>query len=94
MAPTGKIKENSANFPKLLRKYANISFVKQLLFDPSWLWLVSFGILAAELLLNIFIVHRVNYTEIDWVAYMQECEGFLNGTLDYSKLRGESFFHF
>ena len=29
-------------------------------------------------------------TEIDWVAYMQEVEGVLNGTLDYSQLRGDT----
>jgi alpha-1,3-mannosyltransferase len=27
-------------------------------------------------------------TEIDWEAYMQEVEGFLNGTYDYTKLEG------
>lgn len=29
-------------------------------------------------------------TEIDWVAYMQEVEGVLNGTLDYSYLGGDT----
>ena len=29
-------------------------------------------------------------TEIDWVAYMQEVEGVLNGTRDYSQLRGDT----
>ena len=29
-------------------------------------------------------------TEIDWVAYMQEVEGVLNGTFDYSQLRGDT----
>lgn len=27
-------------------------------------------------------------TEIDWVAYMEEVEGVVNGTWDYIKLRG------
>ena len=30
----------------------------------------------------------VSDTEIDWEAYMQEVEGFLNGTYDYTKLEG------
>ena len=30
----------------------------------------------------------VSDTEIDWEAYMQEVEGFLNGTYDYMKLEG------
>lgn len=29
-------------------------------------------------------------TEIDWGAYMQEVEGALNGTWDYSKLKGDT----
>lgn len=36
------------------------------------------------------IIWKVPYTEIDWVAYMQEVEGALNGTLDYSQLRGDT----
>jgi hypothetical protein len=29
-------------------------------------------------------------TEIDWVAYMQEVEGFLQGERDYMKLQGDT----
>jgi len=29
-------------------------------------------------------------TEIDWKAYMQEVEGVMNGTYDYSKLGGDT----
>ena len=29
-------------------------------------------------------------TEIDWVAYMQEVEGFLNGSWNYTGLRGDT----
>lgn len=29
-------------------------------------------------------------TEIDWKAYMQEVEGFANGTLDYTRLKGDT----
>jgi len=43
---------------------------------------------VAELLLNVIVINRVRYTEIDWKAYMQECEGFLNGTTNYEMLRG------
>jgi hypothetical protein len=41
-------------------------------------------------------VHNVNVclmfadTEIDWRAYMQEVEGVLNGTVDYSQLKGDT----
>ena len=29
-------------------------------------------------------------TEIDWRAYMQEVEGVINGTFDYTKLEGDT----
>ena len=29
-------------------------------------------------------------TEIDWIAYMQEVEGFINGTFDYVQLKGDT----
>lgn len=70
------------------KNYCSIAFIKSCIFDPARLPLISFFILLAELLLNVFVVQRVPYTEIDWKAYMQECEGFLNGTTDYSLLRG------
>lgn len=63
---------------------------KSLVFDVDRLPIVSVIILLAELLINIIIIQKVKYTEIDWKAYMQECEGFLNGTTDYSLLKGRS----
>lgn len=33
---------------------------------------------------------RPTDTEIDWQAYMQEVEGFANGTRDYTQLRGDT----
>lgn len=93
MAPTKFIKKSPKKtiWQDLSTKYLTIDFLKSLIFDPSRLPWVSFVILAAELALNIFIVLRIKYTEIDWVAYMQECEGFINGTTDYSQLKGKSF---
>lgn len=44
----------------------------------------------SEIFLNIFIIQRVNYTEIDWRAYMQEVEGVVNGTYDYYQLQGDT----
>lgn len=75
---------------KFHTKYCNVNYVQSLIFDPVQLPVVSVVILLAELILNVFIVQRIRYTEIDWIAYMQECEGFLNGTTDYSLLRGTS----
>ncbi|GAV09041.1 hypothetical protein RvY_18642 [Ramazzottius varieornatus] len=47
-------------------------------------------LLVFEFFLCAFIIRHVNYTEIDWEAYMQEVEGFLNGTLDYRLLEGST----
>ncbi|GAB0091699.1 Lethal(2)neighbour of tid protein [Sergentomyia squamirostris] len=83
-------KSNRINYTKLIRKYISITFARTLLTDPAWLPLISWGVLLVELLLNVAVVLRVPYTEIDWVAYMQECEGFLNGTLNYAELKGDT----
>ncbi|KEG09767.1 putative dolichyl-P-Man:GDP-Man5GlcNAc2-PP-dolichyl alpha-1,3-mannosyltransferase [Trypanosoma grayi] len=47
-------------------------------------------VLAIELCITLFIVLFVPYTEIDWVAYMQEVKGVLDGELDYKKLKGDT----
>jgi len=43
-----------------------------------------------ETFFSFFIVKKVAYTEIDWVAYMQEVEGYLNGDTNYENLRGDT----
>lgn len=72
------------------KKTLTWTYLKGLIINPAQLPVVAFLIIAAELILNILIVQKVPYTEIDWKAYMQECEGFLNGTFDYSQLRGDT----
>lgn len=81
-------KSNSSDLNKFKKKYLNLNYGKSLLFDPAQLPIVTVGILIIELILNVIVVQRVKYTEIDWIAYMQECEGFLNGTTNYSLLKG------
>lgn len=73
---------------KLLKISLSWDSIKTYIFDPAKLPFVSVAILLVELVLNVFVIQRVKYTEIDWTAYMQECEGFLNGTTNYSLLRG------
>ncbi|KAM7345740.1 alg3, alpha-1,3- mannosyltransferase [Cochliomyia hominivorax] len=75
---------------KIYRKYANFEFLKYLIFDPAALPIVTVFILLGEFVLNILVINRVPYTEIDWKAYMQECEGFLNGTTNYALLKGDT----
>lgn len=61
-----------------------------LLTDPKKIVITAKLFILLEMFSNVFIIETVPYTEIDWKAYMQEVEGFLNGTLDYSKLRGDT----
>ncbi|KAG5677745.1 hypothetical protein PVAND_007476 [Polypedilum vanderplanki] len=90
MAPKNKKSEKKGLLQTFYTKYFTIDFAKSLIFNPAQLSLLTYFILTVELALNIFIVFRVRYTEIDWIAYMQECEGFINGTLDYAQLKGDT----
>lgn len=58
--------------------------------DPKKLFLIGKLFIILEIIVNILVIEKVPYTEIDWKAYMQEVEGFLNGTLDYSRLKGDT----
>ncbi|XP_077412117.1 dol-P-Man:Man(5)GlcNAc(2)-PP-Dol alpha-1,3-mannosyltransferase [Vanacampus margaritifer] len=49
----------------------------------SVLWLLEIGI-------NVWVIQKVAYTEIDWKAYMDEVEGVINGTYDYTQLQGDT----
>ncbi|XP_071445125.1 lethal(2)neighbour of tid protein [Hetaerina americana] len=79
---------------KTLQRYAVDSFkgfsIKRLLFDHSGLGFMASALFLCEIVLNVAIVNLVNYTEIDWKAYMQEVEGVVNGTYDYYQLKGDT----
>ncbi|XP_069720517.1 dol-P-Man:Man(5)GlcNAc(2)-PP-Dol alpha-1,3-mannosyltransferase isoform X2 [Phaenicophaeus curvirostris] len=60
------------------------------LLEPSYTPLVAACLCLAEGGVNLWVIRRVPYTEIDWKAYMQEVEGFANGTFDYSQLKGDT----
>ena len=62
----------------------------ELLTDPRRCIPLMILLIFAELVINSIIVLRVPYTEIDWKAYMQEVEGFWNGTTDYEQLNGDT----
>ncbi|KAB5535659.1 hypothetical protein PHYPO_G00120460 [Pangasianodon hypophthalmus] len=47
------------------------------------LWFLEIGI-------NVWVIQKVAYTEIDWKAYMDEVEGVINGTYDYTQLKGDT----
>ncbi|XP_078245882.1 dol-P-Man:Man(5)GlcNAc(2)-PP-Dol alpha-1,3-mannosyltransferase [Pogona vitticeps] len=60
------------------------------LFEPQYTPLVAACLCLAEVGVNHWVIQRVAYTEIDWKAYMDEVEGVVNGTLDYTQLKGDT----
>jgi alpha-1,3-mannosyltransferase len=50
-------------------------------FIPVALWL-------ADAVGTSLIIWKVPYTEIDWVAYMQQVSQFISGERDYTKIEG------
>ncbi|KAL6772031.1 hypothetical protein ACKKBG_A28705 [Auxenochlorella protothecoides x Auxenochlorella symbiontica] len=47
-------------------------------------------LLIGDALLSYIIIARVPYTEIDWIAYMQEVSGFVKGERNYEELKGDT----
>ncbi|OAA59324.1 Lethal(2)neighbour of Tid protein [Cordyceps fumosorosea ARSEF 2679] len=48
---------------------------------PAALWL-------ADAVLTCLVIWKVPYTEIDWVAYMEQIRQFVHGERDYTKIKG------
>ncbi|XP_060006131.1 dol-P-Man:Man(5)GlcNAc(2)-PP-Dol alpha-1,3-mannosyltransferase isoform X2 [Lagenorhynchus albirostris] len=61
-----------------------------LLLEPRYTLKVAACLCLAEVGITFWVIHRVAYTEIDWKAYMAEVEGVINGTYDYTQLRGDT----
>ena len=69
-------------FPQsLVRLYVNFS-------KQEWDYLLVSLLLLAECALGALIIHKVPYTEIDWQAYMEEVDFWLDGEYDYRKIYG------
>ncbi len=79
-----------ARFKLQFKQFLHLSFYKDLLINPNKSIYIMAGLFILEIFLNIFIIKRTSYTEIDWKAYMQEVEGVVNGTFDYYKLKGDT----
>ncbi|WVW84139.1 hypothetical protein I302_106168 [Kwoniella bestiolae CBS 10118] len=67
-----------------------IDLVKSLLLDRKWFWPFVALLVVGEALLGVLIIWKIPYTKIDWPAYIQQVEMFLNGERDYSKIEGET----
>lgn len=61
-----------------------------LILDPQYSRYVSWLLLILDGLLSGLIVQKIPYTEIDWVAYMQQIEKYRAGERDYSKILGQT----
>jgi len=64
--------------------------LRTLLVSRQYYWYHASFLIILEVLFNFVIIKKINYTEIDWIAYMQEVSGFLNGEFDYLKLKGDT----
>ncbi|XP_056148995.1 dol-P-Man:Man(5)GlcNAc(2)-PP-Dol alpha-1,3-mannosyltransferase isoform X1 [Lampris incognitus] len=60
------------------------------LFKAEYTLLVASVLWFLEIAINIWVIQKVAYTEIDWKAYMDEVEGVINGTYDYTQLEGDT----
>ena len=89
---SGVKKKPKSVLPQQSSSWLSLDTVSGLVFDPSLSWVVAIGLILVEVLLNVIIIEKVKYTEIDWVAYMQEVEGVIgkNGTYDYALLKGQT----
>ncbi|RUS70408.1 hypothetical protein EGW08_021836, partial [Elysia chlorotica] len=68
----------------------HVEIVKRLILDPNLPVPAMAALFIAEILVNVAVIWKIKYTEIDWVAYMQEVEGVVNGTYDYMQLKGDT----
>jgi len=60
------------------------------LFDPALTAPLAVLLFVWEIFAGVLIIKRIAYTEIDWIAYMQEVGGFLDGERNYENLRGDT----
>ncbi|ORY40156.1 ALG3-domain-containing protein [Rhizoclosmatium globosum] len=52
--------------------------------------LLFWSLLIAEKAFCLIVLYKIAYTEIDWVAYMQQTTQFMNGERDYTKMKGDT----
>jgi alpha-1,3-mannosyltransferase len=62
-------------------------WAQEVLYTPFF---VTAVLCLLEALLCAVIINKVPYTEIDWVAYMQEVQGYLSGERNYALLKGDT----
>ena len=73
-----------------VRQFLHPTNLMDLLFNPARCSVLARLLFLVEIAIHFFIIEKVKYTEIDWIAYMQEVEGVKNGTYDYALLKGDT----
>ncbi|KAJ2873738.1 dolichyl-P-Man:Man(5)GlcNAc(2)-PP-dolichol alpha-1,3-mannosyltransferase [Coemansia aciculifera] len=63
-------------------------FLAEILFTQRFYSAIAILLVIFEAGATFAIIRRVNYTEIDWQAYMQEVAGVISGERNYTKLQG------
>ncbi|KAI7831872.1 glycosyltransferase [Kickxella alabastrina] len=67
-----------------------LSLLREVLFTHRFYSGIAVLLLSFEFIINYQIIQRVQYTEIDWKAYMQEVDGVINGERNYLNLKGDT----
>ena len=82
MAATGDDQPSKSSMQARIRQlYIRLSSAT---FDGPYV----LSLLVLETILCLAIIRHVNYTEIDWIAYMDEVEIYMTGERDYRQIRG------
>jgi alpha-1,3-mannosyltransferase len=81
---------NLTKMTKKVKSFFKFSNLWDLIVNPQRCLPMAILLFLAEIAINAVVIAKVNYTEIDWIAYMQEVEGVTNGTYDYSLLKGDT----
>ncbi|XP_074859969.1 dol-P-Man:Man(5)GlcNAc(2)-PP-Dol alpha-1,3-mannosyltransferase isoform X2 [Carettochelys insculpta] len=89
-APGSGLRRKGAAGPGSLRQGLRRAWQDKhrVLLAPEYTGLVAACLCLAEVGVTHWVIRRVPYTEIDWKAYMDEVEGVVNGTFDYTQLKG------
>ncbi|CAM2119317.1 unnamed protein product [Caretta caretta] len=91
-APGSGLRRKGAAGPGSLRQSLRRAWQEKhrVLLAPQYTGLVAAWLCLAEVGVTHWVIRRVAYTEIDWKAYMDEVEGVVNGTFDYTQLKGDT----
>ncbi|WVO15927.1 hypothetical protein L204_103592 [Cryptococcus depauperatus] len=67
-----------------------VGILKSLLLDRRYFWHLATLLILGEVLLGLLVIWKIPYTKIDWPAYMQQVEMFLQHERNYAYIKGET----